>query len=246
MKLPATAVFIHHSVTPITNDPAADMRIIETIGLQRFGQFSYSYCVHPRDGEVLEGCGIRRGAHTSNRNSTSFGICWVGNYEERAPKVQQIDATRWLIAELKKEGHLAADATVFGHRDVYSTACPGSKLYALLGDIRKPWVATTPQSSAPPVLTAGQLLEVDGMQLRQLSLNVPLDDKGKGWTPIPYAIDRVVSYMAHSGTRPAADGGYDGDPDKVGVTPEDDHVLVVVQGGNPGGTAPVWVTVIEN
>lgn len=140
MRLPATQVFIHHSVTEPTLDPYHDMRAIESIGLQRFGQFSYSYCVHPKDGLVLEGCGSRRGAHTAQRNSTSFGICWIGNYDERSPKVQQIDATRWLIDDLQRKGWLVPGADILGHRDVYQTACPGQKLFSMLDIIRHPWI----------------------------------------------------------------------------------------------------------
>lgn len=140
MRLPATEVFIHHSVTTTTDYPIVDMRTIERIGLQRFGQVSYNFVIHPKDGEILEGCGLRRGAHTAQKNTAAFGICWAGNYEERAPKVQQLDATRWLIAELKRQGHLRADAKILGHRDTgFATACPGSKLYALLDVIRHPW-----------------------------------------------------------------------------------------------------------
>lgn len=144
MRLPATQVFIHHSVTPVTDDPYRDMRTIEAVGEERFGQFSYSYCVHPRDGEILEGCGVLRGAHTAERNSTAFGICWIGNYNERAPKIQQIEATRWLIHELTDRGQLVPGADVVGHRDVYSTACPGSALYKLLPVIRIPWEGPMP------------------------------------------------------------------------------------------------------
>lgn len=144
MRLPAAQVFIHHSVTPVSPDPYADMRLIETIGLQRFGQFSYSYVIHPHDGEILEGCGLQRGAHTAQRNSTSFGICWAGNYDERAPKMQQLDATRWLIKHLADEGWLSPGAEILGHRDVYSTACPGQKLYALVDVIRHPWEGPMP------------------------------------------------------------------------------------------------------
>lgn len=151
MALPATGVFIHHSVTPVSPDPYADVRAIESIGLERFGQFSYSYVIHPRDGEVLEGCGLRRGAHTAGRNSTSFGICWAGNYEERSPKAQQIDATRRLIAELTRAGHLAVGAPVLGHRDVFATACPGQKLYAVLDVIRHPWEGAPAMPDDPNV-----------------------------------------------------------------------------------------------
>lgn len=148
MRLPATTVFLHHSVTTVSDFPVADMRSIEQIGLSRFNQFSYSYVIHPKNGEILEGCGLRRGAHTAGQNSTSFGICWAGNYDERQPKVQQLDATRWLIAELKRQGHLRGDAKILGHRDTgFATACPGSKLYAMLDTIRRPW--QPPEGVAP-------------------------------------------------------------------------------------------------
>lgn len=142
MTLPAGAVYIHHSVTQPSSSPGRDMQAIESIGMQRFGQFPYSYCIHPKGGAVLEGCGLRRGAHTSQRNSNSFGLCWIGNYNEQNPSVQQLQATRDLIAHLTAEGHLSAAAPVLGHRDVYATACPGDKLYALLDAIRHPWEET--------------------------------------------------------------------------------------------------------
>ena len=153
MRLPATEVFIHHSVSTVTDYPIADMRSIERIGITRFGQFSYSYVIHPHDGEILEGCGLQRGAHTSQKNSTSFGICWAGNYEDRQPKVQQLDATRWLIAELTRQGHLVPGAPIRGHRDTgFATACPGSKLYAMLDVIRHPWEETVPDDPNLPNL----------------------------------------------------------------------------------------------
>lgn len=157
MRLPATEVFIHHSVTGVTPDPYLDMRTIEATGLTRFGQFSYSYVIHPRDGEIMEGCGTKRGAHTAQRNSSAFGICWVGNYENRAAKLQQIDATRWLISELRRRGDLVPGAAILGHRDVTATACPGAQLYAVLDLIRHPWEGTMPddpnvhQAQAPIV-----------------------------------------------------------------------------------------------
>lgn len=149
MRLPATQVFIHHSVTAVTDDPYADMRTIEKIGVDRFGQFSYSYVIHPRDGEILEGCGTKRGAHTARWNSSSFGICWVGNYDQRNPKAQQIDATRRLISELQRRGHLTPGADIRGHMDVSATACPGSKLYDVLDVIRHPWEGV-PMPDADP------------------------------------------------------------------------------------------------
>jgi hypothetical protein len=146
LKSPATTVIVHHSVTAVTPDPYSDMRVIERIGIERYGQISYNYVIHPHDGEILEGCGLRRGAHTEGRNSTAVGICWAGNYNDRQPKVQQLDATRWLIGELIRFGHLVAEPTILGHSDVGATACPGSKLHALLDVIRHPWEETMPDN----------------------------------------------------------------------------------------------------
>lgn len=155
MRLPAAQVFVHHSVTAVTPDPYLDMRTIEAVGLTRFNQFPYSYVIHPRDGEIMEGCGLKRGAHTAGRNSTAFGIGWVGDYTDRAPKAQQIDATRWLISDLTRQGLLEPSADILGHRDVDATACPGNKLYQILDLIRHPWGGTmpddVPQAQAPVV-----------------------------------------------------------------------------------------------
>lgn len=164
MKLPATDVFVHHSVTDPSGSLANDMRTIESITMAKYGVFSYSYVIHPKDGEVLEGSGLMRGAHTKDRNSTSFGICWVGNYEERLPKVQQIDSTRQLIAQLTRDGHLVPGATIRGHRDVFATACPGIKLYNMLDDIRKPWQELKGVAPVfdPPLQIADFLANPDG------------------------------------------------------------------------------------
>jgi hypothetical protein len=165
MILPATAAWLHHSVTEPTGNPAADMRLIEKIGMDRFGQFSYSYCVHP-SGTVLEGCGDRVGAHTAGKNSTSFGICWMGDYTTRLPKVQQIDATRELIAELILKKWLRKGIyPTGGHRDVQRTVCPGDKLYAILGDLRVPWTGpkgVVPMFDPPIPIAAWCLVDYGG------------------------------------------------------------------------------------
>lgn len=141
MRLPATAVVLHHSVTPTSITPAKDMRAIEKVGMERFGQVSYSYCVHS-DGTVLEGAGRMVGAHTAGRNSTSFGVALIGNYDERGVTVWQIDAVRQLVAWLIDNGDLVPGVyPSAGHRDILgaSTACPGAKAYRLMDAFRVPW-----------------------------------------------------------------------------------------------------------
>lgn len=239
MKLPALNVFLHHTVTSPTAYPYKDARTVEAIGISRFGQISYSFLVHP-DGTVLEGAGTKTGAHTEDRNSTSFGIAMIGDYTKLTPTQAQISSFRELVHYLKvTQNWLVDSAVVTPHRAVSQTACPGNNIMLVLDQFREPWVPP-----APPVMTIGNPVEVD-VQLTPLFLSIPLDANGKGWTKIPYVIDKVVGVKPHSGTRPGADGSYDGTPDEVGFTPEGDGTIVVVQGGNPGGTAPVWLHVIS-
>lgn len=150
MILPATQLILHHSVTTTTALPVSDMKIIERVGLERFGQISYSFAVH-QDGTVLEGCGLRVGAHTAGQNSYTFGVVWIGNYDVLTPTPEQIRATRWLIWYLQGQGHLKLGTfPTGGHKDVKgaATACPGVKAYRVLDELRQPWVE--PQI-VPPV-----------------------------------------------------------------------------------------------
>jgi len=168
MTLPAKELWLHHSVTTVTNKPAQDMKVIERVGLSRFGQISYSYAVHP-DGTLLEGAGLKVGAHTAGHNSIAFGVVWVGNYDERSPTAAQIDATRWLISHLISAGRLLPGTyPTGGHRDVRgaATACPGAKAYRILDQLRRPWepapstLMEVPPMINPPIEIAGRVVAV--------------------------------------------------------------------------------------
>jgi hypothetical protein len=147
------------------------------------------------------------GAHTAKRNSTSFGVAWVGDYTTRHPKVQQMDATRQLIADLILKKWLRKGTyPTGGHRDVQSTACPGNKLYAILDDLRVPW--------APPavVLPPPAVTDFPGGEdnVLRYDLQIALDDQGRGHLPTPLDVpaDQVVSLIAH-GPYPPHDGYWD-------------------------------------
>lgn len=127
MPKPAHRVFIHHTVTPATNDPCADMRVVER-ALRSNGNLDpgYSFAVHP-SGVVLEGAGHQIGKHTANHNSTSYGIALIGNYQVSQPTLAQIIAVSRTINLLRLGGHLSITdaAQIDPHQDVYATACPG-------------------------------------------------------------------------------------------------------------------------
>lgn len=76
------------------------------------------------DGKIYRGRPIdKAGAHTTNYNSVSVGICFEGNYEttKTMPEAQK-KAGKELVSYLKG---LYPSAVVKKHRDLNSTACPG-------------------------------------------------------------------------------------------------------------------------
>lgn len=142
--VPASEVFIHHTVTtqlPPTASVAqeqAQMRSLEQIGQQRFGRgISYHAIVFP-SGRGYQGVTFdRRGTQAANRNSTSRGIAFAGNYDVNEPTDAAI-ATAAAIVDDGRGTWWTSAAPVRGHRDVKQTACPGRFLYARLDEIRTP------------------------------------------------------------------------------------------------------------
>src|SRR5690554_3856956 len=134
MTRPANEFFLHHSVTAAANG-ANVVRNVANIGVQRFGRASYSFAI-TLDGAIYEMQGDNIGAHTANRNSTSFGVVLVGNYDNTQMTNAQINSVAWLYRNLVSRGLLRSGAPIRGHRDVSATACPGRTAYAALAQIR--------------------------------------------------------------------------------------------------------------
>ena len=87
------------------------------------------------------------GAHVGGKNSGRLGICLLGNFEKSEPPTAAARAS--LLALLRYLKHtyqpigdeLVNGQIIAGHKDYKSTSCPGSKLYALLDELR----ASVPQ-----------------------------------------------------------------------------------------------------
>lgn len=128
---------LHHSVTAAI-DGAGAVRALEDIGEGRFGAgISYTFPITP-DGTVYEGHSVdREGAHTRGFNQSHRAICLVGNYEIDDPTDAQLDSIVELVRHGHDQGWWPLEITG-GHRDMAgaSTACPGSKLHARIGDLR--------------------------------------------------------------------------------------------------------------
>lgn len=77
-----------------------------------------------KDGTIYEGRTVEYvGAHATNNNSNSIGVCFEGNFNEETMNDIQIKAGQELVAYLKATYNIS---TVQAHRDVNNTSCPGT------------------------------------------------------------------------------------------------------------------------
>lgn len=160
---PLAECWTHHSVTahlPANATVAqemAQMRILEDIGQSRFGRgISYSFVIFP-SGRIYMGLGASRiGAHTGNRNSTSLGVVFAGNYENHQPTAAAEATYAELLRDFHGAGILRNPRTNGGHKDAPGhqwNACAGRHLNSRLGAINsaasRPAQAPTPAPVKP-------------------------------------------------------------------------------------------------
>lgn len=127
MPKPVGEINIHHSVTSVRSDPCTNMRIVEDVLNSRGLAPGYSFCVDP-SGVVLEGAGSMVGAHTAGRNSLSYGICLIGNYDQMQPTLAQLVNAARTINLLILGGAVSNNPKIQGHRATKATACPGANM----------------------------------------------------------------------------------------------------------------------
>lgn len=153
--LPVTEWWLHHSVTiapdllPPFDDDDAAIRTLERIGQARFGGgISYTVPITPVGRAYVGHSFWRRGAHTRGHNTVGAAICLVGNYDTTAPTAAQIEAAARTMVAAHRQGLAATHQLTGGHRDVFSTGCPGRHGYAAIPAInrraRELWAASTP------------------------------------------------------------------------------------------------------
>jgi len=161
--------FVHHTDTP-NGYPASSVPSIirgmyayhvNSLGWSDIG---YNFIVD-RFGRIWEGRygGVSRavvGAQTLNFNSVSMGVSAIGTYNSTAvPQAmtnafKAIFAWKFSLAGIPATGTVVANGRtlnrVSGHRDGFSTDCPGNYLYAKLPEIRAG--ASSILASRPPVI----------------------------------------------------------------------------------------------
>ncbi len=149
------AVIIHHTVTSNTYTAAQSPAIVRSIyayhtQTQGWCDIAYNFLVD-KYGNIFEGRrgGMRRpvrGAHSGNYNVNTTGISMMGNFDlvqpSTAMKTALIKLVGWRVGTAYESGYgrtFIYDRTITrisGHRDVMSTACPGTYGYAYLPTLR--------------------------------------------------------------------------------------------------------------
>lgn len=119
-------IILHCADTPEGKDyTVADIRAWHKA--RNFSDIGYHYVVY-RDGTIHKGRDIDiAGAHCTNHNTGSIGICYIGGREANSTKPkdtrtkEQREAIVKLLRELKQ---LYPDATIHGHNEFANKACP--------------------------------------------------------------------------------------------------------------------------
>lgn len=131
----AKAFFAHVTVTSRTGNFAADVRLVERIGFDRFRTgISYNYAVDQVTGAIAIGMPHdAAGSHTLNDkdvpgfpfnlNYYGHGIAWVGNVGDR-PSQRCKDAFSAIIAAEKKQRAARRDARILPHSRFAFKECP--------------------------------------------------------------------------------------------------------------------------
>lgn len=118
-------IIIHCSATPEGRDVKTET--IRQWHLKRgWSDIGYHYVIE-LDGKIVSGRPLERvGAHCRGENTGSIGICYVGGVnEEMIPKDTRTEAQRAALHSLLFDlTDNFAQATVHGHNEFSSKACP--------------------------------------------------------------------------------------------------------------------------
>lgn len=116
---------VHHSGA----NPAQSVRSIQDFHMDTRGWSDIGYNFLVRDtGAIYEGRGWDRiGAHCTGWNTSSIGVCVIGNYQDTDPSPAALSSVAWLYDEAVS--HVGHPLHPMGHRDAnHTTECPGIRL----------------------------------------------------------------------------------------------------------------------
>lgn len=125
-KRKITEIIVHCSATPEGKHFTVD-DIRKWHKAQGWSDIGYHYLIY-LDGSIHNGRDVDIvGAHCTNHNSHSIGVCYIGGVEKdgKTPKdtrtPEQKDSLLYILKEMKR---LYPNAWIYGHRDFAAKACP--------------------------------------------------------------------------------------------------------------------------
>lgn len=145
---PTPELWLHHSADTRNGRSSTKwLRDIQAFHMDRRGwsDIAYSFLVDSAADDRIyigRGAGVA-GGHTQGHNTVSHAICALGNYQEFNPNSHLLDKIRRLGAAGRDLGWWPGRFSG-GHRDVGTTACPGSHLYGELPNLVFPFKAPPP------------------------------------------------------------------------------------------------------
>ncbi|KAL1489459.1 hypothetical protein ABEB36_014349 [Hypothenemus hampei] len=130
LTLPVPFVVIHHSYRPLAcetkNDCIKAMKSMQNYHQNNrlWNDIGYNFAAGG-DSRIYVGRGwTAAGAHATNYNSKSIGICIIGDWEEQLPPEGQLKAVKELVEMGVKNGYISKDYKLIGHRQIKSKFMP--------------------------------------------------------------------------------------------------------------------------
>lgn len=126
-------IVIHHSVTSEGGSLSAVKSILRQIDAlhhrEGYGGIGYNIAVDYA-GRVYRARGVNvQGAHTVNANAKNYGVVYIGDGRKRITP-EAVNAIQDVVDYL--EGHSKKRLKIYGHQDLWATACPGPKIQKLV------------------------------------------------------------------------------------------------------------------
>ncbi|MBL0927961.1 MAG: N-acetylmuramoyl-L-alanine amidase [Phycisphaerales bacterium] len=143
--LPVRRITVHHDGTDAfwgtsTASAATRLEQIRQAHLVRrpepFGDIGYHYAIDPA-GRVWEGRNLAwQGAHVKDQNEGNLGIVVLGNFNRQTVNRAQTEAVQQFVA-LQMRRYGVAARSVFTHRELAPTECPGNSLQSMMVACRR-------------------------------------------------------------------------------------------------------------
>lgn len=128
-------ITVHHTSEHAGMEGLSDLEVIRRIERyhrgpeKRWAAIGYHYLVG-KDGKIYEGRPVRyQGAHVSANNENNLGISVIGDGHAHLPSPKQLAALSAFLDD-QRSRFAVAKSSVFGHRDLKPTICPGDMLHA--------------------------------------------------------------------------------------------------------------------